>query len=121
MNILKNLQDRSHLPLILTYSRNGRNRRVHASSGQVTALQRQAEADARLSEICARLEAGDQRERQMQQEVEGLQQQLEADAKDAASKHAVVEEQLRGSQAALATRGKATATTPVGGKAILLY
>ena len=42
----------------------------------------------------------------MQQEVEGLKQQLEADAKDAASKHVFVEEQLRdelrGSQVALA-------------------
>jgi chromosome segregation ATPase len=73
---------------------------------EVAALQRQAEADARLNDLCARLHAGDQRARQMRQEVEGLKQQLEADAKDATSKHAVVEEQLRselrGSQVALA-------------------
>ena len=79
---------------------------VELAREQVAALHRQAEADVRLSEVCARLEAGDARARQMKQELEGLQEQLEADAKDAASKHAFVEEQLRdelrGSQAALA-------------------
>lgn len=74
---------------------------VELAREQVAALHRQAEADVRLSEVCARLEAGDARARQMKQELEGLQEQLEANAKDAASKHAVVEEKLRDSQSAL--------------------
>eukprot|EP00966_Prymnesium_polylepis_P330034 7385706-Prymnesium_polylepis.1 len=69
---------------------------------EVAALERQAEADTRLDEVCARLAAGDTRMRQIQQELEALQEQLEADVAEVASKHALVEEQLRGKEAALA-------------------
>jgi hypothetical protein len=69
---------------------------------EVAMLERQADADARLNEVCARLEAGDARARQMQQELEALAVQLQADTEEAASKHALVEERLHGSEAALA-------------------
>eukprot|EP00966_Prymnesium_polylepis_P145602 3363196-Prymnesium_polylepis.1 len=52
--------------------------------------------------MCARLAAGDTRTRQISQELEALQLQLEADTAEAASKHAHVVEQLRGKEAALA-------------------
>ena len=68
---------------------------------EAAALKRQSEADGRLEELRARLAAGDTRARQMQQELDVLQEQMEADAKEAASKHVIVEKKLRSSEAAL--------------------
>eukprot|EP00966_Prymnesium_polylepis_P229647 5313541-Prymnesium_polylepis.1 len=69
---------------------------------EVAALERQAEADARLDEMCARLAAGDTRARQMQQELEVLEEELQVAAEESASKHVLVDEKLRDSEAALA-------------------
>ena len=69
---------------------------------QVAALRQQADANARLNDLCARLQAGDVRARQMQMEIGWLLQRAQADARDAANKHAVVEQELRKSQEALA-------------------
>eukprot|EP00966_Prymnesium_polylepis_P262068 6053807-Prymnesium_polylepis.1 len=68
---------------------------VELARREMAALERQADADARLDELCARLQAGDTRGRQMQQELEALQEQLAADTAEAASQHVLNEEKLR--------------------------
>eukprot|EP00966_Prymnesium_polylepis_P280423 6479340-Prymnesium_polylepis.1 len=64
---------------------------------EVGALDRQADADARLDELCARLRAGDTRAWQMQQEIDALEEELQVGAEEEASKHALVDWRAAGS------------------------
>ena len=67
---------------------------------EAAALERQATADARFDDLCARLQAGDARTKQVQQELEALIERTDAAAKDSARKHAIVLEKLAASEAA---------------------
>lgn len=75
---------------------------VQIARREVAELARQAEAEARINELCARLLAGDLRVRQMQQEVDELLAHAELHAAEAERKHTIVEAELSGSKAALA-------------------
>ena len=69
---------------------------------EVASLRRRAEADVRIDELCLRLQAGDQRLIQMQQELEAMRQRAADDAAEETAKHAAVEAKLATSEAALA-------------------
>ena len=69
---------------------------------EVAAMAKQVQVDGQLHELWARLHAGDQRTRQMQMEMAWLVQGIDTDAKEAASKHAVVLQRLQDSEAELA-------------------
>jgi hypothetical protein len=69
---------------------------------EVASLRRQAEAEARFNELCARLEAGDERVLQMQHELQAMLKRAADDAAEAKAKHATVEAKLAASDAALA-------------------
>ena len=69
---------------------------------EVASLRRQAEAEARFDELCARLEAGDKRVLQMQHELQAVLKRAADDAAEAEAKHAAVEAKLATSDAALA-------------------
>ena len=59
-------------------------------------------AEARFDELCARLEAGDERVLQMQHKLQVMLQRAADDAAEAEAKHAAVEAKLATSDAALA-------------------
>ena len=69
---------------------------------EVASLRRQAEAEARFDELCARLNAGDERVLQMQHELQAVLKRAADDAAEAEAKHAAVEAKLAASDAALA-------------------
>eukprot|EP00900_Chrysochromulina_parva_P012347 jgi/Chrpa1/21112/Chrysochromulina_OHIO_Genome00023794-RA len=71
-------------------------------SREVASLRRQAEAEARFDELCARLNAGDERVLQMQHELQAVLKRAADDAAKAEAKHAAVEAKLAASDAALA-------------------
>ena len=71
---------------------------VRLVSEAVWALERQAEMDARQDELCMRIQAGDARAQQLQQEALWLAQATEVQVAEAAAAHTAVVEKLKGSE-----------------------